>query len=74
MAGAVVLALRGIAPVDWTVLANLAAHASAFVAVYLGVWAILPRGRATLLELLRLAREFRLERAGSRQRLRRTPP
>jgi hypothetical protein len=74
LGAAVVLAMRPLVPGEWPVLAVLAVDASAFVAVYLGVWAILPRGRETLLELLHLAREFRWERRGSDQKRRRTPP
>jgi hypothetical protein len=66
--------VRRLGPGDWPLSAALAVHLSAFAAVYLGIWALLPRGWTTLLDLKRLALEFRLEKRGPGQKLTRTPP
>ena len=56
---------------SWTTSSGLelvvifALEAALFLGVYLGVWLLLPGGRATLLDLLRLARELRSTRGSS---------
>jgi O-antigen/teichoic acid export membrane protein len=57
--GAGVLCLRALGVEGWNPLATLALDAPVFVAASVGMWLILPRGRATLMELLRLANELR---------------
>jgi O-antigen/teichoic acid export membrane protein len=76
LGGAAVLALRWLGFESWPLHVALAVDAAVFAALYLGGWLILPRGKATLFELVRLAREFQpLQRSGrSAQKLRRTPP
>jgi len=53
--------LHSLRPSAWSPAAALAVDAPAFVAVYLGVWWLLPGGRAALLGLVRLATELRPE-------------
>jgi O-antigen/teichoic acid export membrane protein len=74
--GAMVLALRHLGLPSWPAPAIIALDAAAFVAAYLGAWAVLPGGRAALLELFRLVRELEPLRRGRGpgQKLKRTPP
>ena len=75
LAGAAVLALRWLGLEDWPLLGALALDVAVFAAVYLGGWLILPGGKATLLELVRLVRELQLKRSGYLlEKLNRTPP
>jgi len=57
-----VLGFRAFGGMAASPLATLALDVPVFMAASLGVWVVLPRGRATLVELLRLANELRPSR------------